>query len=240
MLHLYPSETINTLANNSYIKKVYTNIYEDKNEYIKISINRKRLLNDIILKKMFNKEVINEDELIDHIKTLIFNNKVNSEYTIHDLVKDCKIYYRKKPINTFINNYRSKERAGVVISKTIDGVKKYLIVKGNLGEGKWSFPKGHLDHPDERLEIGASRELYEETGVLVYPEFISRLPKKKVSRCTYFYLDSDFHKLDISDDLSVYNTSDTYEVETKEWKSLDEIKDLLINYDMKKYFGLNK
>lgn len=237
MLQLYPQEFVNRFNKNFSVpspKSIYNN-------FEKFNINRKYFLDDKIKTKVENRQTIYEEELNILLNQLKNENKVSRDYTLINLAKDCKIYFVKSTKEeNYYANYRSKERAGVVISKIIEGVKKYLIVKGNLGEGKWSFPKGHLDHPEERLEIGASRELLEETGIVISSDFVATLPRRKISRCTYFYLDCNIHNTDISEDLNNYKTSDTYEVAAKEWKSLNEIKELLINYDMKKYFGLNK
>ncbi len=43
---------------------------------------------------------------------------------------------------------------------------KVLVVKGWLGDGRWHLPGGGL-HRHEDTEMGAVREVYEETGIIL-------------------------------------------------------------------------
>lgn len=55
-----------------------------------------------------------------------------------------------------------------------------LMVKGWYGSGRWSLPGGGL-HKNEDPAIGASRELLEETGIVMDPrqlEFLTQIDRK--------------------------------------------------------------
>ena len=51
---------------------------------------------------------------------------------------------------------------GIIVFRRGKGSIKYLILKH--GKGHWSFPKGHADDGENKLET-AKRELKEETGI---------------------------------------------------------------------------
>lgn len=61
-----------------------------------------------------------------------------------------------------------EKSCGAVIWKNIDGENKYLLIlnKKPSGTGHWGFPKGHCEGSENEFET-ASREIFEETGLLV-------------------------------------------------------------------------
>lgn len=62
------------------------------------------------------------------------------------------------------------ERTRVIVT----GDDKILLVKDWLGDGSWSLPGGGL-HKGEAVNIGAARELMEETGLQVDPKELKLL-----------------------------------------------------------------
>jgi len=61
-----------------------------------------------------------------------------------------------------------EKSCGAVIRTTEDGEDKYLLIlnKKPGGVGHWGFPKGHCEGDENEFET-ASREIYEETGIMV-------------------------------------------------------------------------
>ncbi|MFO0920047.1 MAG: NUDIX hydrolase [Candidatus Saccharimonadales bacterium] len=72
------------------------------------------------------------------------------------------IYVFTYPILTFY--LRGSKRTRVIVSSK----DKVLLIRNWLGDGQWTLPGGGL-HDGEALNVGASRELLEETGVVVSP-----------------------------------------------------------------------
>mgnify|MGYP002761501098 CR=1 FL=1 len=68
--------------------------------------------------------------------------------------------------NEFV--YRNSVPVGGVF--VVKGKEVLLIKRGGTpNKGKWSYPAGYLEY-DERPEVGAARELEEETGLKADPE----------------------------------------------------------------------
>lgn len=69
---------------------------------------------------------------------------------------------------------------------------KILVLRGWLGDGKWTLPGGGL-HKGEDSAVGAVRELGEETGISVAPSGITLLKETMFRgngirfRCKYYY-----------------------------------------------------
>lgn len=63
----------------------------------------------------------------------------------------------------------TKEKScGAVIYRMVNGTRQYFVLlnKKNNAKGHWGFPKGHMEQGENEYET-ASREIFEETGLLV-------------------------------------------------------------------------
>jgi 8-oxo-dGTP pyrophosphatase MutT (NUDIX family) len=62
-----------------------------------------------------------------------------------------------------------------------------LLVKNWIGNGSWDFPGGGI-HRGESLIQGVSRELYEETGILISAEAWEFITQLQIHQTTFAYL----------------------------------------------------
>ena len=62
----------------------------------------------------------------------------------------------------------TEKSCGGVIYRTVDGTREYFLLlnRKNNAKGHWGFPKGHTEFGENEYET-ASREIFEETGLLV-------------------------------------------------------------------------
>ena len=84
---------------------------------------------------------------------------------------------------------------GIIPLRKREGVWEIFLVQ--LHQGHWGFPKGHADFVEESPQQAASRELLEETG-LVIRNYISEIPlletytfifqKEKIKKTVYYFL----------------------------------------------------
>jgi 8-oxo-dGTP pyrophosphatase MutT (NUDIX family) len=95
---------------------------------------------------------------------------------------------------------------------------EYLLVKGVVFN-KYGFPKGKKDDNESDIEC-ASRELFEETGVLIDPEILKGCKRLKVGRHN-MYIYNSYEKPNIQ------NINENEIVEIK-WMSLDEIRNVYL------------
>jgi 8-oxo-dGTP pyrophosphatase MutT (NUDIX family) len=118
------------------------------------------------------------------------------------------------------------KRGGIIFLKKNEPFNdtQFLVVRGKES-GIWSFPKGRMDG-DEDEEVCAIREVYEETGILI--DSLKGKEKLKIGRNTYFII-----YVDNIDDYKDFSIKDTYEVDTVEWKSFSELKNLSCNKDIR-------
>jgi 8-oxo-dGTP pyrophosphatase MutT (NUDIX family) len=96
---------------------------------------------------------------------------------------------------------------------------KILLVKGRASQ-KWSFPKGHMERNESSLQC-ATRELFEETGVVVCGESIAF---KKYSAAGYFIYS-------VPNELPLY-PKDMREIQDAQWYSLEDLEKLNKNVDV--------
>jgi len=117
------------------------------------------------------------------------------------------------------------KRGGIIfISRKTEDV-KLLVVKGN-GSGIYSFPKGR-QNDNETVETCAVREVMEETGIQVSEQELLDKKKCKIGKNTYFILEVD------EDDYQTFNIKDTREVSEVSWKTIDELKTINCNKDIR-------
>ena len=98
----------------------------------------------------------------------------------------------------------------IVISRN----KRILLVQGRR-TGKWSIPKGHIEH-NEDTKACAIRELKEETGIVVN-EFTFKNDIAKLRVGIYYFLETQTEL--------ALNPSDSSEVINSGWFNLQEIAD---------------
>lgn len=88
-----------------------------------------------------------------------------------------------------------KEKScGAVIYRMVNGAREYFILlnKKNNAQGHWGFPKGHTEFRENEYET-ASREIFEETGLLVVfcgdARFVSHYsPKPGVEKDAVYFI----------------------------------------------------
>jgi 8-oxo-dGTP pyrophosphatase MutT (NUDIX family) len=100
-------------------------------------------------------------------------------------------------------------RGGVIIHDLCtDNV---LLVQGRMSK-RWGFPKGHPEMGEE-LKDTAARELYEETGIQLDPDFLARCPIWRCGNQTYFVCHTK------AADLPKFQPDDTHEIVDIAWWS---------------------
>ena len=89
---------------------------------------------------------------------------------------------------------RYEKSCGAVIWKRFDAEDKYLLIlnKKAGGTGHWGFPNGHREGDENEFET-ASREIFEETGLLVVFQGGKRAvstysPKSGVTKDAVYFL----------------------------------------------------
>ena len=123
------------------------------------------------------------------------------------------------------NENKNVRRSGIVFIQPNDNTEKTKIrvVKG-LSSGIWSLPKGRM-MPEETEEKCAIREVYEETGIII--NTLEDFPKCKIGKNTYYkYVCYD-------EEFTVFNIQDKNEVECVEWKTMEELRELNCNKDLR-------
>lgn len=91
----------------------------------------------------------------------------------------------------FISETKKKRKTiGCIIC--IDTKSRVLIIKRSADEdtnqGYWDLPGGHIDEEDQSIELGALRELEEETGLKVSEKvliYVDKIESKDADK--YFY-----------------------------------------------------
>jgi 8-oxo-dGTP diphosphatase len=81
----------------------------------------------------------------------------------------------KKEVLTKLETYQQRVPVGTAIILLCQGSVVVGRRKGGPGAGEWSFPGGTFEQKDMSLEDGAARELFEETGLVVYPKRLQHL-----------------------------------------------------------------
>jgi 8-oxo-dGTP pyrophosphatase MutT (NUDIX family) len=117
------------------------------------------------------------------------------------------------------------KRGGIIFISRKDRDIKLLVVKGN-SSGIYSFPKGR-QYDDETVETCATREVMEETGIRVPEDQLLNSKKCKIGKNTYFILEVN------ENDYNNFHINDTREISEVSWKSIDELKEINCNKDIR-------
>lgn len=155
-------------------------------------------------------------KLIENLHNIRINNSVNSR--ISPYITIC----RKDNIDI---TSRARRSGVIFVSRIRDGNVKFLVVRGRT-HNVISFPKGR-QNINEREEVCASRELYEETGIRIDVDILERSRRCKIGRNTYFIIhveESDYQKFHIRDHKEILEVG---------WKTLDELRKLECNKDIR-------
>lgn len=91
----------------------------------------------------------------------------------------------------------------------------FVIVQGN--QNIYSFPKGHLKKSiNESLEECASRELFEETGLIYSSEYFKTCQSIHIYEYIYYIINIDTK-------VNNFNIHDNHEIISCKWMSIPEL-----------------
>ena len=133
--------------------------------------------------------------------------------------------YRK---DDYYTNSRVRRSGVIIISKQKDGGLKFLVVRGR-NHNVMSFPKGR-QNMNEKEEVCASRELYEETGIHINVDVLEQARRCKMGRNTYFVIEVE------ESEYQHFHIRDPKEILEVGWKTLDELQRLECNKDIRNLF----
>ncbi len=150
-------------------------------------------------------------------------NSFNKQSLLHP-----KKFISKNIFNELNKNNICK-RCGVIFVKQQEDSKYILVVRGSYS-GIWSLPKGKIND-DESDEECASREVWEETGIIVDPNFLSTLPKIKIDHNIYFIYNLDKIGIDIKS--FNFSVKDSEEISEIGWKNFEELSAVSVNKDIR-------
>lgn len=128
----------------------------------------------------------------------------------------------KSKWDDFIHGEEPKT-AGIVVCKDDDD--NFLIIRrSNIDEreGQWTLPGGHIDDKDRSIEMGAIRELEEETGLTCSRENLIFLEEAKPDKF-YFWAKKWSGEVNV---LIPNPETGLIEHDSYKWASIDGIKDI--------------
>lgn len=193
------------MFNKNFYDYNYVKTYEDKNTKMTSDIN-----------------TINSLYLADHTSMA---NMIHEKYMSCN--EDCHPF-----INALKYNKKIKQKRCGVIFVDIDKYTNdisFLVVLGRYSK-IWSFPKGRMNYdyfnnPCESEESCAIREVSEETGINL--SSLKDYPRINIGRNIYFIIHTD--RSLIKD----FHINDVNEVCLVEWKTLEQMKTLDCNKDIR-------
>lgn len=103
-------------------------------------------------------------------------------------------------------------------------VVSFIVVKGRYSD-IWSLPKGRITNDKESEEDCAIREVYEETGIKL--KTIAGLPRIVIGKNVYFIYHTS------KKEINNFIIHDDYEVSEVSWKTIDELRNLKFNKDIR-------
>jgi 8-oxo-dGTP pyrophosphatase MutT (NUDIX family) len=111
------------------------------------------------------------------------------------------------------------------IAVCIDDTGRFLVIRrSHIDErgGQWTIPGGHVDKEDKSLEAAASRELEEETDLVVLTEDLRYLGEPKPGKY-YFWAKKWSGDVDV-----LIPNPETGQIEHDDfkWATIEEIKDI--------------
>lgn len=113
---------------------------------------------------------------------------------------------------------------------------KVLVVMNRMSrwnkEFKWGFPKGHKNPLEQNVDC-AIREIQEETGIHFNKDLMTR--RKHIYGNIYFVLDipNEYENKE-------FNVPDSKEVCEIKFMSLDQLRQVNVNRDVRRYLQINK
>lgn len=168
---------------------------------------------------------------------LNYKQKINNETNHFDYSYNVS---KQEDFNNVDKNFSSEDlnkwkRCGVIVLKQFNNSKYFLVVKG-ASSGIWSLPKGRI-MIDEEEEDCASRELWEETGLLISPNRLKSLGRLRIDYNVYFVLDLDtMENRDIAKvlkNIKEFATQDHNEVSEVAWKCISDLMKMTCNKDIR-------
>lgn len=166
--------------------------------------------------------------ILNNLKKMKYQNKQKSFLHPNRIVNSIISYKDKNIFNELTRNNVCK-RSGIIFVKEENNNKYILVVQGSYS-GIWSLPKGKINDGETDEEC-ACREVWEETGIIMNPDFIRQLPKIKIDHNIYFIYNLDLLGKNIQD--FHYSINDKNEISDIQWKSFDELSSISINKDIR-------
>ena len=128
-------------------------------------------------------------------------------------------------MNPLWKKYTNIETSDAAIVVCFDRSDRFLIIRrSNIDHrgGQWTIPGGHVDDNDKSLEAAASRELEEETDLVVLLEDLRFLGQPRPGK--YYF----FAKKWVGDVDVMIPNPDTGLIEHDDfkWATIEEIKDI--------------
>lgn len=165
------------------------------------------------------------------IQKYIYNMRSKSflHPTKKQYISNSLIAFKDKNIYNELTKNNICKRCGIIFVKTTDNIKNILVVKGS-SSGIWSLPKGKVADGESDEEC-ACREVWEETGIVINPDFVKDLPKIKIDHNIYFIYNLDMLGKDIND--FQYSINDTDEISDIQWKTFTDLSNTSINKDIR-------
>ena len=167
-------------------------------------------------------------KLIDGLKNNIYidTSRQSKLKTYFSLYNQYATNFNSKLYNLNLTSSNHIKRSGVIlVSKHKDDLIKLLVVRGRT-HNIYSFPKGRQNE-DEKEEICASRELYEETGIYIPVDYVQQSRRCRIGKNTYFIIDVE------ESDYCTFHIRDRKEILDVGWKSMDELRKLECNKDIR-------
>ncbi len=141
------------------------------------------------------------------------------------------IYVIPNKRNKLLPSYKipsKNKRCGVIFTRlnSVNNQQEFIVVRGRICS-IWSFPKGRMEIDDLNEYECASREVEEETGIVISPHFISKLPRMSIGKNIYYIYNvpSNFN--------FSFKIVDFNEVAEVCWKSVDDFKNITSNKDVR-------
>lgn len=161
-------------------------------------------------------EIESSEELYIHQPLFQNGKRCGIIFVATEDIKDQKASFGKFTNYIRLNTNNNWREPQVIYS--------FVVVCGKTSN-IWSFPKGRMQSETESEEDCAIREVYEETGFKL--QTVEGLPRITIGRNVYFI----YHTT--KQQISNFTIYDNYEVGEVSWKTMDELKSLTCNKDIR-------
>jgi 8-oxo-dGTP pyrophosphatase MutT (NUDIX family) len=204
--------------------KIYNHILDNDNGLKMISLSK--TYNDSIESEFMSDTSNNENTDLDSSQEFKDEKKLYpTPKTNHN--KRCGVIFVSIEQDKSIYKYQPSWRRFIKPKTLI----YFLVVEGQYSQ-IWSLPKGRMLDPQDTVkneseEICAVREVEEETGIILDPEYVKSLPRIVIGRNVYFVYHTTREKY------KNFSIKDTYEVAKVEWKSATELRSMKCNKDLR-------